>query len=109
MFLYKKDWDRDIGYFYFDALIVYRIQFKEMREIPYLNENLSHAPSFLQSAAPITPLPLTRKRACAPPKSLLPAKSPRSEEHTSELQSRGHLVCRLLLEKKTKQPLNVLS
>src|SRR5690625_5654761 len=28
------------------------------------------------------------------------AKSGRSEEHTSELQSRGHLVCRLLLEKK---------
>src|SRR5207253_6815469 len=33
-------------------------------------------------------------------------KSPRisrSEEHTSELQSRGHLVCRLLLEKKKPQ------
>src|SRR5690625_6767973 len=29
----------------------------------------------------------------------------RSEEHTSELQSRGHLVCRLLLEKKnTNRP-----
>src|SRR5690625_6748563 len=28
------------------------------------------------------------------------AKNTRSEEHTSELQSRGHLVCRLLLEKK---------
>src|SRR5690625_5814888 len=28
----------------------------------------------------------------------------RSEEHTSELQSRGHLVCRLLLEKKKKKP-----
>src|SRR3984893_19176294 len=27
----------------------------------------------------------------------------RSEEHTSELQSRGHLVCRLLLEKKNKE------
>src|SRR5439155_22239235 len=27
-------------------------------------------------------------------------RSRRSEEHTSELQSRGHLVCRLLLEKK---------
>src|SRR3989449_2373992 len=27
---------------------------------------------------------------------------PRSEEHTSELQSRLHLVCRLLLEKKNK-------
>src|SRR5437870_7383501 len=26
----------------------------------------------------------------------------RSEEHTSELQSRGHLVCRLLLEKKNE-------
>src|SRR5439155_26952583 len=29
-------------------------------------------------------------------------KKERSEEHTSELQSRGHLVCRLLLEKKKK-------
>src|SRR5690625_6473778 len=28
---------------------------------------------------------------------------PRSEEHTSELQSRGHLVCRLLLEKKNRE------
>src|SRR6266508_3877111 len=27
----------------------------------------------------------------------------RSEEHTSELQSRGHIVCRLLLEKKKKK------
>src|SRR2546429_1780412 len=30
-------------------------------------------------------------------------RAPRSEEHTSELQSRLHLVCRLLLEKKKKQ------
>src|SRR5439155_8149044 len=30
----------------------------------------------------------------------------RSEEHTSELQSRGHLVCRLLLEKKKKPRLS---
>src|SRR3712207_7025833 len=29
---------------------------------------------------------------------------PRSEEHTSELQSRQYLVCRLLLEKKTHTP-----
>src|SRR5256884_3057298 len=34
-------------------------------------------------------------RACAPSSA-----SRRSEEHTSELQSRRHLVCRLLLEKK---------
>src|SRR5690625_886056 len=32
----------------------------------------------------------------------------RSEEHTSELQSRGHLVCRLLLEKKKYQALMLL-
>src|SRR2546422_727226 len=31
-----------------------------------------------------------------------PQRAPRSEEHTSELQSRLHLVCRLLLEKKKK-------
>src|SRR5690625_7123565 len=31
-----------------------------------------------------------------------PGEARRSEEHTSELQSRGHLVCRLLLEKKNK-------
>ena len=30
----------------------------------------------------------------------LDGNNPRSEEHTSELQSRLHLVCRLLLEKK---------
>src|SRR3712207_8936728 len=33
----------------------------------------------------------------------------RSEEHTSELQSRQYLVCRLLLEKKKKHILNNLS
>src|SRR3989442_7554568 len=32
----------------------------------------------------------------------------RSEEHTSELQSRPHLVCRLLLEKKKSQQINDL-
>src|SRR5690625_5828322 len=40
-----------------------------------------------------------RARGCP---SRSPAPSPRSEEHTSELQSRGQLVCRLLLEKKNK-------
>src|SRR3712207_7206263 len=34
-----------------------------------------------------------------------PAHAPRSEEYTSELQSRQYLVCRLLLEKKKKSPL----
>src|SRR2546429_973599 len=42
------------------------------------------------------------------PRNLLHRRKLRSEEHTSELQSRLHLVCRLLLEKKkkcTRQPL----
>src|SRR2546422_7218743 len=34
---------------------------------------------------------------------------PRSEEHTSELQSRLHLVCRLLLEKKKKTQSKMLA
>src|SRR3712207_8007861 len=40
-----------------------------------------------------------RDRAARPPRGG-PAAGPRSEEHTSELQSRQYLVCRLLLEKK---------
>src|SRR5258708_13009016 len=34
---------------------------------------------------------------------------PRSEEHTSELQSPDHLVCRLLLEKKKKKSLKIVA
>src|SRR2546422_3716038 len=41
-----------------------------------------------------------RSRTARSPGTALP---PRSEEHTSELQSRLHLVCRLLLEKKKKK------
>src|SRR2546422_7028323 len=37
------------------------------------------------------------------------ASTSRSEEHTSELQSRLHLVCRLLLEKKKKKKNNIIS
>src|SRR3712207_7392902 len=36
-------------------------------------------------------------------------KTPRSEEHTSELQSRQYLVCRLLLEKKNKSSSHSIS
>src|SRR3989442_8266217 len=51
-------------------------------------------------ASTYTPLPgLSPSEEPARPGS---QKLPRSEEHTSELQSRPHLVCRLLLEKKKK-------
>src|SRR2546422_7008122 len=39
---------------------------------------------------------------------LFPARALRSEEHTSELQSRLHLVCRLLLEKKKESAVYLL-
>src|SRR5476651_2793320 len=50
---------------------------------------------------------LFRSRALRPPAAFLrgwfsSVTPPRSEEHTSELQSRQYLVCRLLLEKKKK-------
>src|SRR3712207_8684746 len=41
-------------------------------------------------------------RRAPPPLRSAPCLPPRSEEHTSELQSRQYLVCRLLLEKKKK-------
>src|SRR5687768_18441442 len=45
-------------------------------------------------------------RPCPGPSTRPGRCSPRSEEHTSELQSRLHLVCRLLLEKKKKKKKN---
>src|SRR5690625_6023472 len=49
------------------------------------------------STRPITSIPAPICWAPSPREVAMPK---RSEEHTSELQSRGHLVCRLLLEKK---------
>src|SRR5687768_18293634 len=47
-------------------------------------------------------LALGSARDLRPPQRLKRLLAARSEEHTSELQSRLHLVCRLLLEKKKK-------
>src|SRR3712207_8832385 len=49
-----------------------------------------------------------RQRRLAPNKAVVTS-SNRSEEHTSELQSRQYLVCRLLLEKKKKKTLLYIS
>src|SRR5207253_8168401 len=56
-------------------------------KIPPTTENVS---AFLDSYVHFLSSELPRRKG----------KLLRSEEHTSELQSRGHLVCRLLLEKK---------
>src|SRR2546429_8274535 len=55
--------------------------------------------SLLARACLLPPEGIRQRRAGVPH---LCEPGPRSEEHTSELQSRLHLVCRLLLEKKKK-------
>src|ERR1039458_2074200 len=58
-------------------------------------------PSLPNGPASVSPLRCNGKRPRAAP---MDASSPgRSEEHTSELQSLRHLVCRLLLEKKNNR------
>src|SRR2546429_6536162 len=53
---------------------------------------------------PLTPMicPVRKSALSEARKTIVAAMSSRSEEHTSELQSRLNLVCRLLLEKKKK-------
>src|SRR3712207_7484605 len=53
--------------------------------------------------APSAPPPLSLAPAPIPATLSRWRRVPRSEEHTSELQSRQYLVCRLLLEKKKKK------
>src|SRR5437868_15444511 len=53
------------------------------------------------------PVPAVSVRFCAP-SSVLENVMLRSEEHTSELQSRFDLVCRLLLEKKKKKKKRII-
>src|SRR5690554_7778089 len=60
---------------------------------------------WLLGALALTGWPVFAPETGAPTKgglasAVVGAPAPRSEEHTSELQSRPHLVCRLLLEKK---------
>src|SRR3712207_7029248 len=64
------------------------------------------------SGTTLGPRPSSRRRSIAGGSWVTPGGSAsssvsRSEEHTSELQSRQYLVCRLLLEKKKKQSLNM--
>src|SRR3712207_6988825 len=62
----------------------------------FLRSAIQSGGSFLRVSAPLR-LQVIMPAVSAPD-------IPRSEEHTSELQSRQYLVCRLLLEKKTNKP-----
>src|SRR2546422_3387388 len=72
------------------TLFPYTTLFRSPRSIARI------APELTAAALPVA------RRTLAPFGPLLWLLAWRSEEHTSELQSRLHLVCRLLLEKKKK-------
>src|SRR5689334_24495518 len=57
----------------------------------------------LHDALPIFPLVRFEDLTIDGEPIVVVGEAPRSEEHTSELQSQFHLVCRLLLEKKKKK------
>src|SRR3712207_7556862 len=83
---------------------------------PYTTLFRSNAPPARSGSAPRAPV--MRQRVLARGSSLSAGSAfkslgwkrdggtPRSEEHTSELQSRQYLVCRLLLEKKKKHTIH---
>src|SRR5690625_4736122 len=75
---------------------------------PTCSASSSGAPSTASATMPSLSAPPLIATSSLSPASVVaaPTTAPsecRSEEHTSELQSRGHLVCRLLLEKKKKK------
>src|SRR5690625_5593402 len=70
---------------------------------PIRNPNQAPAPAPRPAARAFVCRPVTCSTDLIPvPIMRVCSTGNRSEEHTSELQSRGHLVCRLLLEKKKK-------
>src|SRR5437870_9092772 len=69
---------------------------------PYTTLFRSRFPDRAASSACRNARSAQRASSCAWPFAGGTSTLTRSEEHTSELQSRGHLVCRLLLEKKKK-------
>src|SRR3712207_7849200 len=73
-------------------------------EPPHSPGNPNRPPSMRSGhALALSRIPTTIGKAL-PPVTDTPSRRARSEEHTSELQSRQYLVCRLLLEKKNNNP-----
>src|SRR5690625_20043 len=76
---------------------------ENLNEIEAVGHRVVHGGEYFSDSVPITEEVLSTIELVS---ELAPLHNPpnivgiRSEEHTSELQSRGHLVCRLLLEKK---------
>src|SRR5690606_40423914 len=69
-------------------------------------KSTTRTPRAKSSAASSMDAPWGTARNATSQRRAMASTSTRSEEHTSELQSRENLVCRLLLEKKKKKKLN---
>src|SRR5690348_18009285 len=98
-------------YFCFFFLMIRRPPRSTLFPYTTLFRSLSTKPhSFLHSSRTIswTSRWTTRENPSTSKLPLSSAAMARSEEHTSELQSPVHLVCRLLLEKKNTRPANNL-
>src|SRR3712207_7929576 len=90
----------------FPYTTLFRSLLEEGYEVVLVNSNpatIMTDPEFATATyiEPLTPGSVERVIEQEKPDALLPTLGGRSEEHTSELQSRQYLVCRLLLEKKT--------
>src|SRR2546429_3477542 len=81
----------------FPYTTLFRSRIPYQRDPPPDQSPPPNSPAFHRAAS------VQRTLASPAPASKAAAKAARSEEHTSELQSRLHLVCRLLLEKKKKE------
>src|SRR5690554_2962901 len=95
----------------FDDFLFFELAVLRSRDPTRLGKSQPAAPEDLERFASVLPFELTRAQRRALDEVLADMAAPRqmarllqrSEEHTSELQSRPHLVCRLLLEKKNKK------
>src|SRR3712207_8171709 len=74
---------------------------------PYTTLFRSSCTEALSRSRPSPPSPPPRPARAGRYTPLLEPSRPRSEEHTSELQSRQYLVCRLLLEKKKTSSISI--
>src|SRR5258708_40073042 len=98
MFLYVSLLPRKHKFFFFNDTATTEIYTLSLHDaLPIFDRVAARRQVLLLHAAPEKGDGARGRRA------LPPHRLPRSEEHTSELQSPDHLVCRLLLEKKNKR------
>src|SRR3712207_8394732 len=87
------------------TLFPYTTLFRSVGEDGHDPVPVHHAPPLVHRQNPVG-VPVEREGDVVPRCAELAYVRRRSEEHTSELQSRQYLVCRLLLEKKKKKRTN---